>query len=248
MANTFLHYTVSGEGKPVVFLHGFMEDSSMWNELIVQLPIKAYCIDLHGHGKSPFLPEARLSIKTMAEQVYEIIRAEKLENAIIVGHSLGGYVALELFQRNQEFEHIVLFHSHPWNDSLEKQLDRERVAKLVLTKKDIFIHEAIPNLFFHEHPIAKEKYILMAKLMLPEAIAWNALAMKNREDNSDLLKMNPSRFTCVIGEQDKLVNVNLLKSFCQSTGVNTIVLAEVGHMAHEEAKKQTHELFEIILH
>lgn len=247
MANTFLHYTVSGQGKPVVFLHGFMEDSTMWNALIQHLPVRAFCVDLHGHGKSPFLPEARLTIKTMAEQVYEIIRAEKLEQAIIVGHSLGGYVALELFKLNNNFEHIILFHSHPWSDSLEKQVDRERVAKLVLTKKDVFIQEAIPNLFYQDIPTAKERYIAMAKGMLPEAIAWSALAMKNREDNSDLMKMNPARFSCIIGDQDKLVNASLLKHFCQTIGINTIVFPEVGHMAHEEAFQSTLELFEIIL-
>lgn len=247
MTGSFLNYTVSGTGRPVIFLHGFMENSTMWSELIKALPIKAICIDLHGHGKSPYLPEAGLSVRTMAEQVFEIVRLEKLENALIVGHSLGGYVALELYKLNSEFEHIVLFHSHPWNDSIEKQTDRERVAKLVLTKKDMFIQEAIPNLFYQLNESAIQNYIEMATEMTPEAIAWNALAMKNRADNSELLKLNPRHFTCVIGAQDKLVNVPLLTSFCRATGINTVVLEQVGHMGHVEAFNQTKELFEIIL-
>ncbi len=247
MASSFLNYTVSGTGRPVIFLHGFMENSTMWSELIKNLPIKAICIDLNGHGKSPLLSETHPSVQTMAEQVFEIVRLENLENALVVGHSLGGYVALELYKLNHDFEHVVLFHSHPWNDSIEKQIDRERVAKLVLTKKDMFIQEAIPNLFFQPNEVAIKQYIEIAKEMTPEAIAWSSLAMKDRVDNSALLKLYPRHFTCVFGAQDKLVNVPLLTNFCHAAGINTIVLEEVGHMGHEEAFDQTKELFEIIL-
>lgn len=248
MTSTFLNYTITGEGRPVIFLHGFMEDSSMWSTLTPHLNVKAYCIDLHGHGASPFEPETRMTITTMAEQVLEIVEYEKLQNAIVVGHSLGGYVALELFRLNPHFEHIVLFHSHPWSDSLEKQNDRERVAKLVITKKDVFIQEAIPNLFFQKIPEAIQTYIELAKKMQPEAIAWNALAMKSRMDNAELIRMHPTTFTCIIGQEDKLVNVPLLINFCNAIGVNSIVMQQVGHMGHEEAPRQTVDIFNVILH
>lgn len=148
MPDPFLHYTISGRGQAVIFLHGFMENGSMWSELVHQLPVKAYVIDLHGHGASFFHPDLPASIEIMARQVMQIVEKEQLQQALVVGHSLGGYVALELFRMNPDFEHVVLFHSNPWSDSLDKQQDRERVAKLVKTKKEFFISEAIPNLFY----------------------------------------------------------------------------------------------------
>ena len=249
MTNSFLHYTVSGSGNPVIFLHGFMENGTMWDDLIADLPVKAFCVDLNGHGLSPLDENHECSVAFMAEQVLEIVSQEKLEQAIIVGHSLGGYVALELFKRCTTLEHLVLFHSHPWDDSPEKQKDRERVAELVTQKKDFFIQEAVPNLFFKPelHQQQVQRYISMAKMLTPEAISWTALAMKNRVDCSELLVKNPMKFTCVIGNKDKLIRTELLESSCKSAGINTIVLEGIGHMAQAENPKRTLELFQWIL-
>jgi pimeloyl-ACP methyl ester carboxylesterase len=249
MANTGLNYRISGQGNPVVFLHGFMEDNSMWDQLISALPIKACCIELPGHGQSVLDEHEYPSIENMALKVSEIIQLEGFETSVIVGHSMGGYVGLELLNKTPTIEHLVLFHSHPWEDSEEKKKDRERVAELVQTKAAVFIREAIPNLFFQKeiHPDAIEKYITIADKMNPKAIAWASLAMKNRLDFSSNLIQHPEKYSLISGEKDKLINVELLASFCKENNISNVTIPAIGHMGHEENSEEVLKLLKTIL-
>jgi len=230
-----LNFTVSGEGIPVVFLHGYMEDSSMWKFITDSPGMKAICIDLNGHGNSEFT-EMEPSIAFMAEQVLDIIHHLGLQQPQIVGHSLGGYVALELFKQLPTLEHITLLHSHPKADSEQKKGDRLRVAELVKTKAGTFIQEAIPNLF-HEpgrHKTTIQHYCDIAKRMDPEAIGWTALAMRNRPDSTVLLEQFPDRFSIIQGRFDNLIQAEEMKDLAEKTGVSYIELPNSGHMGHEE--------------
>lgn len=248
MDENLLHYRISGNGNPVVFLHGFMEDHSIWDELTPHLSVKAVCIDLPGHGLSPVDFNAAPSILSMAREVEKIIIHEKLKHPIIVGHSMGGYVGLELMKLIPGIEHLVLFHSHPWSDSDDKKRDRERVANLVLTKAPVFIREAIPNLFHNpskmQHTV--EHYIRMAERMEPKSIAWAALAMKNRFDLAYLMEKSPEKFTVISGQNDKLIQVGLLEMFCKQNNISSITLPDTGHMAHEENREEVIQLLQTI--
>lgn len=247
-----LYYEISGSGTPVVFLHGFMESTTMWN-VVKQIPgVRAISIDLNGHGKSglshPHSPFP--SIELMAAEVVEVLNELNFPAVQLVGHSLGGYVALEVFKLiPNHIEHITLFHSHPWKDSEEKQLDRERVAELVQTKTNIFVREAIPNLFYQpeKHRIAVEFYIELANQMKPQAIAWASRAMKNRSDNSDLLKNDPERFTIVQGKYDKLIPHDKIREFCSENEISFMALSNSGHMGHVEETERFLEVLETIL-
>ncbi|WP_343606387.1 alpha/beta hydrolase [Fluviicola sp.] len=248
MNEQLLNYRISGNGSPVIFLHGFMEDLSMWEDLIPHLPVRACCIDLPGHGKSAFEPQQTPSIRYMAEEVRKIIEREQLHHPIVVGHSMGGYVALELFRLVPDLEHIVLFHSHPWADPESKKNDRQRVAELVRTKASVFIREAIPNLFYDPSEMGAviSHYVQIAEHMNPEAIGWAALAMKDREDLSRLMEQHPEKFSVISGEKDKLIQVKALADFCKQHHISSVVLPNVGHMAHEENRDEAVHLLNTV--
>lgn len=245
-----LHFEVKGSGVPVVFLHGFMEDTSMWNNLDRLKGIQSILVDLNGHGKSELVNAPEPSVELMAQQVIGIIQSIQLSTVQLVGHSLGGYVAIEIFNQVPEMiEHITLFHSHPWSDSSEKKLDRERVANLVMTKASTFIREAIPNLFFEpaKHSDAIRHYIDIACKMDPEAIAWSSRAMKNRKSNEQTLKNHPDRFTIVQGKHDKLIPYRAISDLCNSSSVSLMVLENSAHMGHVEETGRYLEILETIL-
>lgn len=243
-----LNYRISGNGNPVIFLHGFMEDLSMWDELIPHLPVKACCIDLPGHGKSDLNLQLTPSISYMAQEVRKIIEHEQLHHPIVIGHSMGGYVALELFRQVPDLEHIVLFHSHPWADPESKKNNRQRVAELVKTKASVFIREAIPNLFYHPSEMKPviAHYIRVAEHINPEAIGWAALAMKDRKDLSSLMEQHPEKFSVISGKKDKLIPVSALTDFCSKHHISSVVLPEVGHMAHEENRNEAIHLLNTV--
>ena len=242
-----LHYQLVGEGPLTVFLHGFLESSTMWEPLnLNELPGTKLLIDLPGHGKSPLFDRSEVpSMKFMADEVAKVISKINPTQYRIAGHSMGGYVALELFANTLEGtpkpSHITLLNSNCWSDSEAKQADRLRVARIAYTGKELFINEAIPNLFARPEEFQKEIVALKleAKAMTSEAIAYAALAMRTRDDYTGLVLKNLACFKIIHGALDRLVSVEeinqrLSPELGQKKPEITI-LPNAGHMAHWEA-------------
>ncbi|MES2556326.1 MAG: alpha/beta hydrolase [Bacteroidota bacterium] len=245
-----MNYRISGNGDPVVFLHGFMEDNSMWEEFLPSFQHKTcILIDLHGHGKSFFNPKLPAGISVMAQQVRTTLDKLAISNYQLVGHSLGGYVGLELLKTDPLLEHLVLFHSHPWPDSTAKKADRDRVSKFVLTKSVFFIREAIPNLFAFpdEQPEAIKTYCDIAEGMNPEAIAWSTIAMRNRDSSEQILKDHPENVSIIQGQLDPLIPNLQLRSFAENHQIGFYEIARCGHMGQVEAPNESITLLSMIL-
>ncbi len=245
-----LNYRISGNGDPVVFLHGFMEDLSMWETFLPDLQHKTcISIDLHGHGESFFNESLPCEISTMAQQVKDTLNELAIPNYQLVGHSLGGYVGLELLKTDSRVEHLVLFHSHPWPDSPAKKADRDRVSKFVLTKSVVFIREAIPNLFAFpgEHSGAIRQYCAIAEKMDPKAIAWSTTAMRNRGSSEQLLTDRPENVSIIQGQLDPLIPNLQLREFAEKNGVGFYEIPRCGHMGQVEAPAESIELLSMIL-
>ena len=89
-----LHYTLVGQGSPVVLLHGFAQTGHMWNPLVEELA-KDHTVlvpDLRGAGRSE-RPESGYDKKTMAVDIHELTRSLGLGRVVIVGHDIGLMVA-----------------------------------------------------------------------------------------------------------------------------------------------------------
>ncbi len=244
-----LNYEVSGEGSPIVFIHGFLESNTMWEKILPALSgIKAIAIELSGHGNSP-APQADLSIEQLAEKVKEILDKERIEVFSIVGHSLGGYVALEVGKQLgvQRCEKIVLLNSHPFEDSEIKKEERTQVARIVTTNKSLFIRQAIPNLFrqAEDHPSAVAQLIEEALLMTLESIALSTLAMRDRHSAEDVMEMYRENLTVIQGKHDKLIPFEEMQEITTKCENKFFLLKEAGHMAHVEAYDEVVRLLKL---
>jgi pimeloyl-ACP methyl ester carboxylesterase len=225
-----LHYQIQGEGPVWVFLHGFLESSSMWEALpLSYLPITTLFIDLPGHGKSEVLDQSP-SMNAMAEEVQKVLVHLDIQKFIIVGHSMGAYVGLELSQ-HPGFQKLILLNSNCWTDSDQKKQDRLRVATLVQKAKLHFVREAIPG----RHTAFVSSLISEANLMSPEAIAFVALAMRERTDFTSFVNAHPEQFIFIHGKLDRLVSVDELAAKIKGP---RIFLLDCGHMAHVEAGEE----------
>ncbi|MBL4724987.1 MAG: alpha/beta fold hydrolase [Lutibacter sp.] len=139
--NTNIHFTSTGKGPAIVLLHGFLENSSMWNKIAEVLSKKnrIICIDLLGHGKT----ENHGYIHTMNEQaimVKAVLKQLRLRKCILVGHSMGGYIALSFSKLFPEYvKGLSLMNSTALPDSIAKKINRNRAINVVKQNHKTFV-------------------------------------------------------------------------------------------------------------
>ncbi|MEO0065555.1 MAG: hypothetical protein RI983_881, partial [Bacteroidota bacterium] len=135
-----IHYRIIGQGQPVFLVHGYGEDSRIWNNQIETL--SAICqlivLDLPGSGQSVITTKGmaewlpKLSIDDLAECIHEIVHAEDVAPAVVLGHSMGGYIALS-FARHypNHLKALGLVHSTAYADSEEKKSVRLKSMEFI---------------------------------------------------------------------------------------------------------------------
>jgi pimeloyl-ACP methyl ester carboxylesterase len=238
-----LHYRSFGEGKTLVFLHGFLESSTMWDYLpLKELSVRCILVDLPGHGQSPLNDSVEIpGIRFMADEVLQVLNSLQVNEFTLVGHSLGAYVGLELAQLTP-CQKLIFLNSNCWSDDEQKRRDRLRVADLVYTAKKHFIREAIPGLFGRPADFQKEIKGLIeeANHMSSDAIAYAALAMRERIDYTEEVLTNPLKYVFIHGELDTLISSEQLKS--RLPGIHIHFLTNAGHMSHMESSEEVFDL------
>jgi len=230
-----LHYKISGSGKPVLFLHGFLEDHSIWDEIypvFVDAGFRIILVDLPCHGLSRFDGD-NCSMSQMAEIIHAFLSGKNISEPFVFGHSMGGYVGLELLRLRSI--KLTLLHSNFWEDSAEKKKDRNRVIDVVKKNKNFFLSEAIPNLFAPENRKKCESIIsslIQKATQIPtsEIIAATA-GIRDRKAAYDLL--NKNKVNIIQGAADPIVPAELMKSELEKLEkIPEIMLIEnSGHMS-----------------
>ena len=141
MANTVsLHYTEQGQGTPVVFLHGYPFSSAIWHEQQrLSDHFRVITPDLRGHGQSP-TPLGVYQMDLMARDVFALLDSLEIAQAIIMGHSLGGYVTLAGWRIAPErFLAMGLIASQAAADSEETRQNRYKAADRVEAEGNRFV-------------------------------------------------------------------------------------------------------------
>ena len=147
--NTTISYSDTGKGTAIVLLHGFLENQKMWDTYVATFAKRnrVITIDLLGHGETGCLGYVH-SMEDNADAVHAVLAELRIRKAILVGHSMGGYVALafaELYPEN--VKGLVLLNSTARADSAERKLNRARAVKAVKQSYTGFVSLAIANLF-----------------------------------------------------------------------------------------------------
>lgn len=232
-----LNYRIVGNGYPVVFIHGFLESNQMWKNLLPQFSgIQAICIELPGHGDSPLL-DKKLTFSTITQAIKSTIQTLEIDEFTLVGHSMGGYVALHLAEEKElNINQLVLFHSHPWADSPSKKKDRERAAKIVDYNKILFLKESIPNLYYQPEKFETQVNTLVEEAyeMSEEAITQSLLAMRDREDKVSVLKEWKEKIHIIQGEFDPLIDTEKLGKLAKELENQFYLIKSIGHIGYQE--------------
>jgi pimeloyl-ACP methyl ester carboxylesterase len=216
----------------------------MWNSIIPKLSgIKAILIELPGHGDSSFYPYGvDMTIRDMSEDVNEVLQTLNIDKFSTVGHSLGGYVALDLkvIDDKESIEKIVLLNSHPWSDSESKKKERTRVVNIVDHNKLLFLNEAIPNLFRNPVKYKEEVQFQLeeAVKMSEVAIIQSLVAMRDRQDAMDVMKELGQNCLVIQGKYDHLIPFQEMEAFTEKYNNGYYLVKEAGHMAHIESEDE----------
>ena len=244
--NTKVRYSDQGKGRVVVLLHGFLESLEVFDELSSRLSksFRVIAIDLPGHGQTPSVGYIH-SMELMAECVKAVLDSLRVRKYVVIGHSMGGYVALafaELFP--EQTAGLCLFHSTAMPDSEEKKKDRDRVAGIVMNDHTQFVSDLIPKLFANENLSILKNEVANAKQIAlgtpKEGIVAALMGMKERSGREMVLKNAKHPVLFIIGKQDVILaweNLLLLAGLPKQS--SQLVLEHAGHMGFYENPEET---------
>ncbi|MFN9109564.1 MAG: alpha/beta fold hydrolase, partial [Bacteroidota bacterium] len=191
-----LSYEIEGEGIPLMLVHGFGEDGYVWNEVARFLSSKYQIIIPHLSGSylSPIhnlLLVDNLSMESLAEDLLKILDAEKIDKAVMLGHSMGGYITLAFAEKHDErLLAFGLIHSTSYADSeVKKEARLKSVDFLKNNSTKSFLEVATPNLFGTQYKIShpeKINELIERASQIPEASMMAYLrAMRKRKDRTE---------------------------------------------------------------
>lgn len=237
-----VYYTDQGKGNAIVLLHGFLENTTMWNDVVEELTKKnrVICIDLLGHGKSDCLGYIH-TMEEMAEAVKKVLKELKIRRAIFIGHSMGGYVALAFAKKYKEnVKGICLMNSTAQADTEERKMIRERAKKMAQQNLQIVVKMGVSNLFAsysrEMYPDEIQQVIKQAlQISLRGYMASNE-GMRLRDNNEEVFAQIPKR-VLIVGKKDPVLNYKTIVDEASRTNTELIELPN-GHMSHIEDKKE----------
>ena len=222
--------------KTVVLLHGFGADSSTWNDYATVLE-KEYTVILPEYSRLSHLK----TIEDYVDFVHDEIVEQGIEKCAVVGHSMGGYIALAFAEKYpQMLSGFGLFHSTSFADSDEKKEARNKIIETIKKSGSaVFIRASTPTLyaeeFAKEHPDVIAKHIEYASQFPPEALIAGMQAIRDRPDRQSVLKTLRVPVMFIIGEKDKSVSPADSKSqIMMPKFFSSSILDNVAHMGMVE--------------
>ncbi|OYW17353.1 MAG: alpha/beta hydrolase [Sphingobacteriales bacterium 12-47-4] len=254
--NTTLHYQVAGTGKTVVLIHGFGEHSDIWDQLIIELKDSFHLIipELPGTGKTQLIQD--MSMEGMAETIKAILDQEEIPQAILVGHSMGGYITMAFAEKYPALlKAYCLFHSSAYADTEEKKATRRKGIQFIRDHGAFeFLKTATPNLFSpktrDERPELIDRQIRGLSNFSADSLVSYYEAMIQRPDRREILKISKVPVLFLAGENDNAIPLADVLEQCHLPEISYIdVLNQSGHMGMlEEPDECTEALKNFLTH
>lgn len=250
-----LFYRVTGKGRPVVLIHGFGEDGSIWDKQVDVLKDHYQLIipDLPGSGRSEVdSRQLAASIEAYAEIVKAILDAEKIMRCEMMGHSMGGYITLAFAEKYPGMlSSFGLIHSSAFADSEEKKAARLKSIEFIRKNGAYeFLRSVIPGLFFSGQNGSKpvdpyiEELVEKGRHFTDEALTRYYQAMIARPDRTQILKTFAGPILFIIGEHDKAVPMDDSLKQCYIPHRSHIhILRQSAHMGMHEESAKTNNIF-----
>jgi pimeloyl-ACP methyl ester carboxylesterase len=233
--------------KALVLLHGYLETLSVWDEFtsLLDKRIRVIALDLPGHGLSGTQPDVN-SVDFSAQVVHEVLQKCGLQQATIVGHSMGGYVALSFAAQFPEAtQALCLFHSTPNPDPETKREARDHEIALIRSGKlPLLLSQSIPNMFAEDN-VSRfkrkiEEFVEVGDVHDPQGIIASLEGMKTRPDRNEFLASFKKPLLFIFGQKDRHISPETAKSLAAKfPQADVLWLPDAGHCGFVEAPQVT---------
>ena len=241
-----IRYADIGKGRVIVLLHGFLESLEVWygNGFAQELAkhYRVISIDLPGHGKSECVGYVH-RMERMAKVVKRVMDELGLRRYTLVGHSMGGYVALAFAEKYAEnVTGLCLFHSTAYADSEAKRIDRERAIRLVKKAPLKYTNALVSNLFALANVRYMQEEIRWLRKIASKTKVQGVVAclegMKIRKDRTAVLRYAVFPVMIIAGTRDNILPYESLVQLSQvHSSVKLVTLEKTGHLGFLESKE-----------
>lgn len=241
-----VNYQRVGAGPTVVLLHGFGESGAVWGfqKDALAKHFQLLIPDLPGSGASQLIND--MSMEGFADVVYALLQHEHIVRCVLIGHSMGGYIALAFAERYESLLYgLGLFHSSAYADSSEKKATRQKgIAFIKEQGAAEFLKTTIPGLYNpatkDRKPALIEQQVAAAQGFAAEALVAYYEAMMQRPDRTKLLRQTALPVLFVLGKWDTAVPLQDGLAQCHLPQLAYIhVLHNSGHMGMAEEPERS---------
>ncbi|HEX8816695.1 MAG TPA: alpha/beta fold hydrolase [Terriglobales bacterium] len=243
-------YEVFGSGAPVVLLHPFPVHRAFWKPAAQDLFARYQAIlpDLRGHGDSG-LGDGPATMEKHALDLARILNEEKVDRAIFVGVSIGGYVLFEFWRRFRgRVVALGLCNTKAAADGPEARANRMKSAASVLERgTEPFFEGLVPMVMgkttVGTRPDLVDGALTMMRKMSPEDVAGVQRGMAERPDSIETLKTIDVPTLVVTGDEDTATGVQEAEIMRQHIrGAEMKVISRAGHYSPWEQAEEVGKL------
>lgn len=236
-----LAYERRGKGTPLMLIHGYPLDHSIWNEVAAQLENDFDLIlpDLRGFGESTTI-ESPYSISDIANDLTALLDSLGVEQTALTGHSMGGYVALAFAKAfPQRVSGLALVSSQAAADTPERKEGRYKTAADVSQKGVQIVADAMTDKLSSQQNVQDVIRPLIGKQSVA-GVTGALKAMAEREDLTSFVAAFGRPLVLIHGDADALIPIDRAKEIkALAPSANLVELAGAGHMPMMETPKET---------
>lgn len=236
----------SVDALPIIFIHGFPFNKTMWAGQLEAFKneYRPIAYDVRGHGKSE-AGDADFSMDFFAKDLLAFLDALKIDNAVICGLSMGGYIALHAIQKQPaRFAGLILADTQCGADTPEGK--DKRMKTIAFIKKNglkVYAEESLKNLFA---PVSFQsrkdvvKFIHQTIVDTPaEVICRTLQALADRTETCSYLPKIKTTVCIIVGKEDKVTPPAVAQKMADAINDSKLVIIDrAGHLTNLEQQEE----------
>ena len=237
-----LAYSDEGQGAPVIFLHAFPLNRTMWTPQVAGLSdrYRVITIDLRGHGESD-APMWRYTVDQFAEDVNGLLEHLGIAQATFVGLSMGGYILFALYRKYHDIFHsLVLADTRATADTPEAKAARFSMAQIAYRRgassiADLMLPKLLSPASCEHRADLRDHLRTIITGNQVSGIVGDLMAMEERPDSTPLLRTLSIPALVIVGDEDLASPPEEVECMANQIPGSTFVrIPQAGHLSNLE--------------